>query len=137
MDPNEFVSSLEKIYKPLKGHSFEAMYEGRRDNIGPRDILVVQGGPIIATLYRILEEVNELQQEYNRLEGIDEDIERVWKGITTTYGGVKLWVPICENPECGEFQVSDVEVLTDLNWVKDNYVALVNITVVENTEESD
>jgi len=137
MDPNEFVSSLEKIYMPLKGRSFKATYEGRRDNIGPRDILVVQGGPILATIHRIIDEVDELQQEYNQLEGTDEDIERVWKGITTTYGGVKLWVPICENPEGGEFQVSDVEVLTDLNWVKDNYVALVNITVVENAEESD
>lgn len=120
----------------LRGHAFEAIYEGRRDTIRARDVLVIQDGPIIAVLHGIIHQVDQLQQQYNRLEGRDEDTERVWKGITT-YGEVKLWVPICENPHGGHFRVADIDVVTDLNWVNQDYVALVNIIVVEDAEDSD
>lgn len=142
MELPEFVSSLEKIYKPLMDLSFEATYEGRNTTAvatgGPRDILVVQDESTIDILYGIVREVDNLQRKYNKMNGSDEDTERVWKGITTSWG-VKLWVPACDDPGCGKFQVADIEVLTDLLWAKQNYIALVNVRVtgVKKMEDSD
>ena len=157
------VSSLEKTYKPLIGLPFRATYEERRNTIalatgGPRDILLVQDGPTITTLFDIVHEVNVLQRKYNRQEGTPEETERVWKGITSR-NGVKLWVrPYDEDgseesdgsedgfeeedraDDGSQFRVTNIEVLTGLHWVKD-YIALVNIKVEkvkkEKVEESD
>lgn len=158
MELDELVSSLEKTYKPLIGLPFRATFEERRNTTalatgGPRDILLVQDGSTIATLFDIIHEVNVLQRKYNRQEGTPEETERVWKGITS-YNGIKLWVLPCDEEDGSEdgveeedraddgsqFRVTNIEVLTGLHWVKE-YIALVNIKVEkvkkEKVEESD
>lgn len=136
MDRDEFVSQLKRIYKPLKGQEFEAECEERGNATatitgGPRDILVVQDRDTIDILNTIIDKVDKLQQEYNRLKGSPVGTERVWKGITD-YEEVKLWVPPYDGPEDGLFRVVGIKVLTDSHVnMKKEYVAIVNILVEE------
>lgn len=137
MEFDEFISQVEEVYKPLEGLKFEAICEEKRNTSavatgGPRDILTVQDGSTISTLRDIIHKMDKLQREYNRLKHRSENTEIVWKGITNNYlYGVQLWVPPYDGDEeegSFEFQVTNIEVLTDLQWVKD-YIALVNIEV--------
>ena len=79
--------------------------------------------------------VKEVSKMYIQVSPPIPDGERVWKGITArNYPTKWLWVTPCPDDVTQftehQFTVKNIEVLTGLNWVKKNYVAMVNITLV-------
>ena len=137
MDLKKFKERVESYYKSLLGEIFEVECT-RKDSSavatgGPRDVLVIND-QTTAIVSGIKIQVSALEKEYNRKIGCSEDIERVWKGITYNddYDSWSLWVGGNSSLDCDRIyrvQVTGVKVLTHLNWVRENYVALANITV--------
>ena len=134
MDMQNFKERVESCYQSLLGKIFEVQCKQKDSPAvatgGPRDVLVIVD-QTTAIVSDIKSQVSALETEYNLEIGRSE--ECVWKGITySDYDGSWcLWVEGNSSLDCDStyrVQVTGVNVLTDLNWVKE-YVALANITV--------
>ena len=140
MDLKQFKKRVESCYKPLLGEEFSAKCTDKDSTAvatgGPRDILAI-GADDQATARMVQDinmEVSKLEKKYNQKIGCSEATGRVWGGIT--YNGYhdnwRLWVKGNCSLDCDSthhVRVTGVEILTDIKWVKKNYVALANITV--------
>ena len=137
MDLKKFKECVESCYQSLLGQIFDVKCKQKGSSAvttgGPRDVLVIDD-QTTAIIRRIKIQVSVLESEYNRKIGCSEDRECVWKGITHNdyHDSWYLWVEGNSSLDCDStyrVQVTGVKVLTDLNWVRENYVALANITV--------
>ena len=130
---------VEAIYKPLLGNTFKGCIIQKNSPAvctgGPRDVVQVESQDIQLQMQDIEVIVDEVSKMYIQVSPPIPDGERVWKGITArNYPTKWLWVTPCKDdvPQFTEhqFTVQNIEVLTGLNWVKKNYVAMVNISLV-------
>ena len=127
---------VEAIYKPLLGETFTGFIKYRDSTAvctgGPRDVVQVESPHIKLRMQDIEAGVDKVSKMYIQVSLPIPDGERVWKGITAIKYPTKwLWVepyPGCDGDR--QFTVQNIEVVTGLDWVRKNYVAMVKITLV-------
>ena len=122
----EFALEIEAIYQPLLGKTFEGSIDEKNTTAvctgGPRDVVNVDNDDVCELMKTIVENITKVSSKFEP----DNTNEKVWKGITMN--PPRLWVESYKGDEETKFKVTNIEVLTDLNWQKP-YKAMVNITL--------
>ena len=133
---DQLKEEVEAIYKPLLEKTFTGFIKYRKSPAvctgGPRDVVQVESLNIQLQMQAIKAGVDEVSKMYIQVLPPIPDGERVWKGITArNYSTKWLWVESYLGPDdATQFTVHNIEVVTGLNWVRKNYVAMVKITLV-------
>ena len=124
----EFKTHIETIYGPLLGQTFAGCVHQRNSQAvctgGPRDVINVAAGDAICGVMSTI--VHNIKERFEP----PGSGEIVWKGILANYDPYQLWVTPYAGDDCNTmFTVANIEVVTGLNWQKQSYEAMVNITV--------
>ena len=110
----DLIEVIHEKYKSIKEIEFTGYFEKTQELLGdPRYLVVVTDKDVC----RVLKEIHKIDKK-----------DEVWKAITIS--PVKLWAKSILGKKYGAeiFMITDIEVLTDLNWIKPRE-ALFNITL--------
>ena len=108
----DLIEVIHEKYKSIKEIEFTGYFEKTQPLLGDPRYLVVVTDKVVR---QVLQEIHDIDKK-----------DEVWKAVTIS--PVKLWAKSISGEKHGTetFMITDIEVLTDLNW-KNLKIALFNI----------